>query len=170
MKISNTTKLFLDYSYKGDGKYYLLEQGSQNYRNTSFANFSKSNADCFEIVEQGNDAPRGGQTGNYVIVKFNQEFTRRFGWFFEAKKEAEQRAKQEEERRVILEKELTDKFRAYVKNHPEKLIEWQSELSKMNHKKGRLFKENRVARAVGNFDFWGKYRIFDEVVKNEAGS
>lgn len=165
-KISNSVRIFLEYSFKGNGKYYLNEQGSQHYRMTSFSRFSAFNADCMTITDRGNDAPRGGYCGNYVIVEFNEKFNEKFGWYFEAKKDAENKAKKDAEKRRLLEKEISEKFKVYCENHPEKVEEWFEELGKISHKKGRLYKENRVARATQEFDFWGKYRIFDEVLMN----
>jgi hypothetical protein len=163
-QISKSTSNFFNYSFKGDGKYYLHEQGSRHYRMTSFNHFLTSNADCVQIIERGNDAPRGGYCGNYVNVEFNERFYEKYGWFFEEKKILEQKAKEEEERKKLLEEEITQKFRIFVENNPLKVEEWKKDLLGLSHKKGRLYKENRVARAVGNFDFWGKYRIFDEII------
>ena len=107
-KISNPAKNFIDYSYKGDGKYYTTEQGSKSYRNTCFSNFQNNNSDCFEIIESGNDAPRGGKTGDYVVVKFNPIFMEKFGWYFEKivadkKAETEKKAQKEAFNTAILE-------------------------------------------------------------------
>lgn len=65
---------FLKYGYNGDGKYYTTEQGSRNYRNTEFSNFWSKNIDAVKVIDKGNDAPRGGKTGDYVIVEFTPEF------------------------------------------------------------------------------------------------
>lgn len=165
-KLSNSVRLFLEYSYRGNGKYYLNEQGSQHYRMTTFNHFLTGNSECIEITERGNDAPRGGYCGNYVTVEFNEKFNEKFGWFFEAKKESEIKEKEAAEKKALIERELTEKFRNYCENHPEKVAEWQSELTNLSNKKARLFKENRVGRSVGNQDSWGKYRIFDEVLMN----
>jgi len=48
--------------------------------------------------------------------------------------------------------------------HPEKVNIWLNEMKELTSKKCRLYKENRVARVTQNFDFWGKYKIFDKVV------
>jgi hypothetical protein len=81
-KLSNRIRVFLEYTYKGDGKYYLLESGSRCYNQSSFTHFEKNNSDCFEIINKGNDAPRGGQLGEFVEVRFNEIFKNRFGWWF----------------------------------------------------------------------------------------
>jgi hypothetical protein len=77
-KLSMTIELFLKYDFKGDGKYYLVEKGSANYKNTSFGNFFRRNEECVDIVEKGNDAPRGGKTGEYLIVRFNSYFNQKY--------------------------------------------------------------------------------------------
>ena len=165
-KISKTVQDFLDYSFKGDAKYYLYSQGSRHYRNTDFSNFARFNSDCFTIVEEGNDAPRGGALGSFVVVKFNEKFKERFGFYFEERKKAEEEAKKAQAEKLKLIEGTTEKFKAYVKNHPEKIPVWLAELEKRSHKEGRLYKTNRVNRATGVF-LWWNYRIFDEVVLNK---
>jgi len=164
LKLSNPEKNFLNYGFHGDGKYYTTEQGSRSYRNTIFSNFRTMNKDCFEVIENGNDAPRGGQTGFFVVVKFNKKFNEKFRWYFEEKKAEKERENKAAAERIEIEKQIKEKFIAYIASHPEKVEEWLFEISKLSNKKARLFKENRVARATQNFDFWGKYRIFDEVI------
>ena len=73
--MKTTAKNLLNsYSFKGNGKYYTTEQGSRHYRNTIFGAFAKNNEDLFKVIETGNDAPRGGATGNFMIVEFSEEF------------------------------------------------------------------------------------------------
>lgn len=86
-RIAQTAKLFFDYGYKGDGKYHTTEQGRRHYRNITFEAFRIWNEDCLKVLSRGNDAPRGGRTGDYLIVEFTPKFTERYGWYFEAKKE-----------------------------------------------------------------------------------
>lgn len=71
-----TIKKFLEYSFDGKrkGKYYTTEQGAKNYRNTIFQNFANKNPEFLKVLETGNDAPRGGKTGNFVIVQFSAKF------------------------------------------------------------------------------------------------
>lgn len=65
---------FLASSFQGDGKYYTTEQGSRHYRNTVAGNFFNRYPKYVTILNQGNDAPRGGATGNFVIVEFTPIF------------------------------------------------------------------------------------------------
>ena len=65
-KVSKTTQAFFDYSYNGDGKYYTTSHSGRNYTNTLFQTFRNKNADCIEVLEYGNDAPRGGKTGDFL--------------------------------------------------------------------------------------------------------
>ena len=77
-KLSQANKNFFNYSFKGDGKYYTVEQGSKHYNNTLFTNFYNKNAECIDVLKTGNDAPRGGRTGNFVIVMFNENFYKKW--------------------------------------------------------------------------------------------
>lgn len=97
-KISRAAELFLEYDYLGDGKYYVTELGPRHYRPTLFAAFQRIYPDCVQELSWGNDAPRGGRIGEYVIVKFTPEFFEEFGPWMEWKKqlEAERAAKQKE--------------------------------------------------------------------------
>lgn len=83
-KISRTAETFINYYYRGDGKYYQFVQGSRRYNNSGFTNFANNNSDCFTILESGNDAPRGGTLGDYVIVKFNDLFFAKYGHYIKA--------------------------------------------------------------------------------------
>lgn len=84
-KISNSTQVFFTYSFKGNGKYYITEQGSKSYRNTDFYNFYSRNLDCVNVIEKGNDALRGGKTGDYFIVEFTPNFYTKYQFWFDAK-------------------------------------------------------------------------------------
>lgn len=163
-KLSKTVTDFLNYGFKGNGKYYLTEYGSQNFRNTLFSNFLRLNEDCIKIISKGNDAPRGGKVGEYVEVVFNDKFNEKFDSFFTEKKLKEERillAKQEQEKDY---KTVTEKFRIYAQNNPEKVIEWNDKIKEMSNKKARLFMENKVGNSTGNPSFWGKYRIYEAVI------
>lgn len=100
-KISTAAKIFFDYTFKGDGKYYTTEQGSGHYRNTTFQNFYNSNSDCIDIIERGNDAPRGRRTGDFVEVVFNANFKTKWGWYLEELEAKNQRIEQAEKLRDI---------------------------------------------------------------------
>ena len=72
--VSRTTRLFLEWDFKGDGVYHTAAQGSRAYCNTPFMTFYNRNQDCVRVLSRGNDAPRGGRTGDYVRVEFTPEF------------------------------------------------------------------------------------------------
>ncbi len=72
--LPNYLKAFLEYSFKGNGKYYITECGSRHFRNTTFYTFYNRNRDCVNVISEGNDAPRGGRVGDYMIVEFNEKF------------------------------------------------------------------------------------------------
>lgn len=126
MKVSHNTECFFKYTYKGDGKYYTTEQGGKSYRNTSFQNFLNQNRDCIEILGKGNDAPKGGQTGNFVIVKFNEKFFDKWQKYINFLKEEQERVQRVTEAKAYC-KELKisfwqgDKklFNEAITKHPE---------------------------------------------------
>lgn len=165
-KLSKRTEGFLNYNYKGDGKYYLNEQGSRHYNMSLFNHFKSNNTECINIIEHGNDAPKGGSLGSYVIVVFTWKFTEKYGWFFEQKKAQELRLAEAQDKKDALITVLTVQFKEFVDKNPEKVEEWKEKIKNISSKKARMFKENRVARVTGNQEFWGKYRIFDEVIFN----
>ena len=92
--MTNSIKRFLESDYHGDGKYYTTEKGSRHYRNTAFGKFMMSNRPVFQITDGGNDAPRGGKTGNYVMVEFKPEFKKTASEYLDAKYSREHAAAQ----------------------------------------------------------------------------
>lgn len=98
-KLSNSTQNFFKYSFKCNGKYYITEQGSRSYKNTDFYNFYSRNIDCVKVLDKGNDAPRGGKTGNYFVVEFTEAFYDKYQFWFDAQKqEIERQAKFQEDK------------------------------------------------------------------------
>ena len=88
---STSVKSFLSYYFQGNGKYYLITKSGMNYVQTDF-NKSFNKPEYCNIIERGNDAPRGGKTGEFVVVEFLPKFFEDYGWYFEkikADKEAE---------------------------------------------------------------------------------
>jgi transposase len=77
-KFTQSEILFLKYSFKGDGKYYTTEKGTMNYKKSDFLKFYERNPDSVIILERGNDAPRGGQTGIFYNVIFTPVFAAKF--------------------------------------------------------------------------------------------
>ena len=93
--MKSSTKLFLTYSYKGDGNYHTTEYGSQAFRNTVFENFRRQNPQYVTITGEGNEAPRGGKVGHYLTVVFTEEFTQIAAKFFAEKKRQEEALEQQ---------------------------------------------------------------------------
>ena len=123
-KVSKTTQAFFDYSYNGDGKYYTTSHSGRNYTNTLFQTFRNKNADCIEVLEYGNDAPRGGKTGDFVIVKFTEKFFEKYQFVLDAiasKKEQEiqreiERKESEAKAIIIFTEYLTEEKKEQLKS------------------------------------------------------
>ncbi len=163
-KLTKTAKTFLTYGFKGDNKYHTLVMGSGwSNKNSMYTAFAKLNAECIDIQETGNDAPRGGQLGNYEIVHFNENFYEKYGWFLEELENereceiARQTAKVEEEAEMI------EIFKKYVEDHPEKIAIWEESFKELNNKKIRM-RKTRIVNQVTKTCYWGNYRIFEQVI------
>ena len=128
-KINKTIENFLGYwnlswwperatrDFKGDGKYYLSYNGKQSTWNKAKKYF----LGLYEVLERGNDAPRGGQNGNYEIVKFNDKFYETYGNFIN-----EQDVKRERliKNNILLNEQKQKSeilFAEYVKNNPKEI-------------------------------------------------
>ncbi len=153
IKISATAKNFFNYSFKGDGKYYLTSQGSRHYNQTDFSKFLNANSDCIEVVERGNDAPRGGRTGDFVIVKFNEKFNEKFDSFFVEKANIRQAEilKYENEKIERLESEAKAKiiFTEYLTADKKEAL--KIELQNRNSKKGKNFLKMKSINKTGDY-------------------
>lgn len=84
-KLSKTIENFLKYSYNGNGKYYTYSKGGQRYNQSEFQKFANKNKHFFNITKSGNDAPKGGKLGDFVIVEFTEDFTNLIKPFLDAK-------------------------------------------------------------------------------------
>jgi hypothetical protein len=162
-KLTKTAENFLRYYFKGNGRYYVTEYGSRQYRKTDYLKFAEKNADCIEVVSRGNDAPRGGRIGDFEEVEFTPVFFEKYGWFMEQlenekKAEAlrEQRKKEEYEKGVIA-------FREYCERNPERVAEMKEKATDGNSKKRRMAKTNIVNRAIRT-NIWNAYQVFDAVL------
>lgn len=85
-KISRNTECFLKYEFKGNGKYRTTTYGSKRYNNTSFQTWRNTNADCYKVTCSGNDAPRGGKVGDFVMVEFTLNFYLKYQSFLDTLK------------------------------------------------------------------------------------
>jgi hypothetical protein len=163
LKISNTLRNFFNYSYKGDGKYYTTVAGSQHYNNTDFQSFFNKNTECIDITERGNDAPRGGKTGDFVIVKFNDKFFAKYSKVIEALENEKKEAKLAEEIKVNQREESAKKaeliFTEYLT--PEKKEELKKELSLRNSKKAKNFLKMKSINKTGDYY---NYSILEKMI------
>lgn len=150
--ISRTTRLFLEWDFKGDGIYYTTAAGSQSYVNTPFMTFFNRNKDCVNVVDEGNDAPRGGRTGHYYRVEFTETFYEKYGKEL-ARIEAEKDAKMEFLNSAARSR---DTMVAYINENAEQLRE---ELARIDHLKEEGEKglwqvhANKLVQQVSKNDF-----------------
>jgi len=150
--LSQANKNFFNYSFKGNGKYYTVEQGSRHYNNTTFQNFYNKNSECIDILEFGNDAPRGGQTGNFVVVNFNEKFFEKWQFaldILEAKKQEKdnKEANKEASRKSII---------AFLEANKELVSEKKAELYELKEageKEQWQVKANALVQMVSKNDF-----------------
>lgn len=155
-KLATYIEVFFKYSYKGNGKYYTTDQGSQSYKNTDFQSFASRNEDCIEIIERGNDAPRGGRTGEYVIVEFTPFFTEKYGWWFEQNENEKQRAA---ERQSKLQAEIdalgnqTELLNAYFTNNTDFLAKIKDRIENYPSKQWRNWVRMKVCSKIANERF-----------------
>lgn len=149
-KISKAAELFLKCAYSGDGKYYVTEQGSRHYRRTLFGTFQAFYPDCVDIIERGNDAPCGGRTGEYVIVKFTPKFYEKFApWWLEWERQLGAARKKEIEA-LGDQKEL---LRAVFIAHPDRLQRVIDRIKNNSSKNWRNWVRLKAAKWVANGRF-----------------
>jgi hypothetical protein len=74
IKLTKGILNFINYGYKGDGKYYTACYGSQHFNQTEYNKFANNYPQFVNILESGNDAPKGGKVGNYDVVIFSEDF------------------------------------------------------------------------------------------------
>jgi hypothetical protein len=119
-KLSTNTRLFLEYTFKGDGKYYTTEKGSMKYRNTLFSNFYNKNQDCIIVTSSGNDAPRGGMTGNFVHAIFTPVFFEKYGKILADLKASRQQNAANEKNKPNLTAAQSEQLSEFLKQNPDK--------------------------------------------------
>src|SRR5690554_4257170 len=139
-KLSNNTQAFFKYIFKGNGKYYLTEQGSRSYKNTIFSKFYNKNSELIDIVARGNDAPRGGRTGDFVIVEFNKKFFEKYQWVFDYMEEEKRKAEQLREERNSKLNEIGNQeemLRGLFKSNPDFLNLIKNRIENYSSKKWR---------------------------------
>jgi hypothetical protein len=155
-KISNNTKIFFEYIFKGDGKYYTTEQGSRHYNNTTFQNFYNSNSECIDIIERGNDAPRGGRTGDYVIVKFNENFPNKWGWYItqqELIKKGIEEMKKLRDAEILAIGDQKELLKKVFIERPDRLERIKTKITQSSSKDWRIWVKMKVCKWVANSRF-----------------
>lgn len=176
-KINKTIENFLGYwnlsfwperasrDFKGDGKYYLSSCGNQSTWNK----VKKYFLGLYEVLERGNDAPRGGQNGNYEIVKFNDKFYETYGDFIN-----EQDAKRERliKNNILLSEQKQKSeilFAEYVKNNPKEIEDFKQKVvekikntcsSRNDARKKYRMLVSRFYNKVTNMSYWS-YNDFE---------
>lgn len=154
--LSQANKNFFNYSFKGNGKYYTVEQGSRHYNNTLFQNFYNKNLECIDILESGNDAPRGGKTGNFVVVNFNEKFLEKWGPVL-ADMAAEKQAKEDFESNKEARKEASRlAILGFIKENKVLVSERKDELASLKAKGDKenwQIKANSLVQTVSKNDF-----------------
>lgn len=163
LKISNTLRNFFNYSYKGDGKYYTTEHGSRHYNNSIFQNFYNKNIECIDITETGNDAPRGGKTGDFVIVKFNDKFFTKYSKVIEALENEKTEAKLAEENKNKQREESAKNAELIFSEYltAEKKEELKKELSLKSSKKAKNFLKMKSINKTGDYY---NYSILEKMI------
>ncbi len=163
--LSNSNRLFFTYSFKNDGKYYTTEAKSKSYGNTLFQNFYNKNQDCIEVIEKGNDAPRGGKTGDFVIVKFTEQFFTKWQFALDVLANEKQAKINKENNKLI----SADNIRAFIKENKE-LIESKkielAELKELGDKENWQIKANALVQFVSKNDFSLGWKDIYTLIKN----
>lgn len=118
--LSISARKFLKFSFKGNGKYYITEQGSKAYKKTDFYNVFNKNKDSINVLNTGNDAPRGGKTGDYLIVEFTNKFYEKYQFYLDYLKKEFERKLEEEKK----ESEIDLQIKLAIQNHQEKINSW----------------------------------------------
>ena len=148
-KLSANTQAFLDYSYKGDGKYYTTSHSGRNYTNTLFQTFRNRNSDCIEVLEYGNDAPRGGKTGDFVVVNFTEKFFSKYKQALDAIERKKEEEKQREIERLASEERAKVIFSQYLT--AEKKEQLKSALEGKNSKGRSNFLKAKAIQKTGDY-------------------
>jgi hypothetical protein len=154
--ISKNTQFFLEYGFKGNGKYYTYSQGYKALNNSSFTNFIRSNSDCVNIIGSGNDAPRGGKIGDYIIVEFNEKFYAKWQWFFDHVEKLAQDVLIKDAAIKSKIAELGDqeeKLNLYFVERPGKAAEWAEKINQMPAAKKRNWLRMKTASKVADSSF-----------------
>lgn len=177
-QINQTMSDFLKASYygvskpvffQGDGKYYLT------YRDGSKTYYAKAqrflNADEYEVIETGNDAPRGGKHGEFEVVKFTEKFYEKYGWFLEAERKRVERMQRSEANAAAEFERQVNEFKAWAAGNQATIAEFEQRMKErtapMNssdrYNKSKMMKSHLVDRTLGT-NSWASWKIYDAAV------
>lgn len=168
-KISETAKDFITYYFNGDGNYHLVTNGSRCYKQTTAAKFIKNNAGLVKITATGNDAPRGGRTGDFATIEFLPEFYAKYQWFIDqlkAEREAAERRASDKSRQDQISRQIVSEF-----NDLEQAQDWINN-NEGNSEARRKRWNNRANRigAIGGFGTILRDRCFELINGEEAAA
>lgn len=154
---SKSVKSFLSYDFQGNSKYYLTTRSGMNYVQTDF-NKSFNKPEYCKIIERGNDAPRGGKTGEYVVVEFTEQFYSDFQWFLDelkAEKEAEKLRLLEIKQKIESIGDQTELLKALFVEKPDFLAKIKDRIENFSSKQWR----NWVCMKVCNKISEGRFEL-----------
>lgn len=158
-KISKAAEMFFKYYYKNgtENKFYITMHSGRNYTNTTFKNFYSKNEDCIDIVDRGNDAPRGGRTGEFVLIKYNEKFLEKWQWYLDSLKAVKEKIDSE---KAIVDAEIAalgDQavlLRTEFKNDPEFLAKIKDRINNFSSRQWRNWVRMKVCQRICNEKFY----------------
>jgi hypothetical protein len=152
---SISVKSFLTYNYQGNGKYYLNQQLSKSYGLTDFAK-KFYNESYVKVIDIGNDSPRGGKLGQYVIVEFTAKFYEDYGWFLNqlvADKEAKAAHQKEIKKQIEAIGDQSDILKKLFVENPDFLNKIKNRIENFSSKNWRNWVCMKVCNKVANGKF-----------------
>lgn len=167
--LSKSNRQFFTYSFSGNGKYYTNEAKSRTYGNTLFQNFYNKNSECIDILESGNDAPRGGKTGDFVIVNFNEKFFEKWGYVLEAMAKEKQEKQNFEANKESNKAASKAAILEFIKENQGLVNEKKSELDSLKaagNKDVWQIKANALVQMVSKNDFSLGWKEIYTLIKN----
>jgi hypothetical protein len=152
-KLSPNEILFLKYAFIGDGIYRTIERGSMKYRNTSFQSFYNKNAECVNIINRGNDAPKGGVCGDFVNVVFTSEFHIKFGWYLEQLLNERKNEVIVQNESIKRHKEQLNAINLLFKKDEEFRVKIKTRVSENSNRNWRSWVKLKVCKKLGLIEF-----------------
>ena len=156
VKVSETASLFFEYTFKGNGKYHTTQNSGHGTKRSMFGSFMNRYPAGIEVVERGNDAPRGGKTGDFVVVNFTEEFFSKWGAYIEYRAFVKDQAKKAAAQRQVEIEALGDQkelLRAAFATDPEFLAKIQNRISNFSSKDWRNWVRLKACNKITNGRF-----------------